>query len=360
MVIISRLPMSPGSLKCTRCSRMGRGDVTVTVGAEGRPAAPVASGPLAAPARQGTRAPARRAGAPDQRRRPAGRGSGRVRPGGSGPTSVEGADRLPRRRLHDAARRQHRQRRAPVHPGRACTPRRATCSGSCPATRCLRAAAGARRPVRRRARPPDDVRRRRSSLFTAGQRRVRARRRPPLGWSSPGSCRAWRGGHHQPAGQRPHPAAVPRARSGARPFGLLGATDRHLHRDRPAARRGCSSSCSATDDGWRCGLLRQRAGRPGRDAARAGGCFPTATPGRDAGDEPRPGRRRAARRRRRALLLPLVQEQRGRAPPSGCCSRPAWPCSPASCAWERRYARRGREPLVDLSLFRRASYAFGT
>ncbi|SNS01314.1 hypothetical protein SAMN05216276_1002275 [Streptosporangium subroseum] len=54
MVIISRLPMSPGSLKCTRWSRMGRG-TCITVGAEGHPAAPVASVPLAAPARQGTR-----------------------------------------------------------------------------------------------------------------------------------------------------------------------------------------------------------------------------------------------------------------------------------------------------------------
>jgi EmrB/QacA subfamily drug resistance transporter len=59
------------------------------------------------------------------------------------------------------------------------------------------------------------------------------------------------------------------------------------------------------------------------------------------------------------LLLPLVQEQQWK-------GGGKWLLIPASVlllaafvAWEVRYARRGKEPLVDLALFRLRSYSFG-
>jgi EmrB/QacA subfamily drug resistance transporter len=59
------------------------------------------------------------------------------------------------------------------------------------------------------------------------------------------------------------------------------------------------------------------------------------------------------------LLLPLVQEQQWKG--SG-----KWLLLPAAAvllgafvAWEVRYSRRGKEPLVELALFRLRSYAFG-
>jgi EmrB/QacA subfamily drug resistance transporter len=61
-----------------------------------------------------------------------------------------------------------------------------------------------------------------------------------------------------------------------------------------------------------------------------------------------------------ALLLPLVQEQQWK-------GGGKWLLLPLAAVllgvfllWERRYTGRGREPLVDLSLFHRRSYSFGT
>jgi EmrB/QacA subfamily drug resistance transporter len=60
------------------------------------------------------------------------------------------------------------------------------------------------------------------------------------------------------------------------------------------------------------------------------------------------------------LLLPLVEERTGGA-------ALMWRLLPASALvligfvlWERGYARRGHEPMIDLSLFRRASYTVGS
>jgi EmrB/QacA subfamily drug resistance transporter len=60
------------------------------------------------------------------------------------------------------------------------------------------------------------------------------------------------------------------------------------------------------------------------------------------------------------LLLPLVQEQQWK-------GAAKWLLVPAAAllagvflAWERRYARRGKEPLVDLALFRLRSFSFGS
>jgi EmrB/QacA subfamily drug resistance transporter len=60
------------------------------------------------------------------------------------------------------------------------------------------------------------------------------------------------------------------------------------------------------------------------------------------------------------LLLPLVQEQQWE-------GGAKWLLLPAAAVllavfllWERRYTRRGREPLVDLALFRLRSFSFGS
>ncbi len=60
------------------------------------------------------------------------------------------------------------------------------------------------------------------------------------------------------------------------------------------------------------------------------------------------------------LLLPFVQERSWQSPYK-------WLLVPGALAvgvifvlWDRRYARRGREPVVDLDLFKIASYSFGT
>jgi EmrB/QacA subfamily drug resistance transporter len=60
------------------------------------------------------------------------------------------------------------------------------------------------------------------------------------------------------------------------------------------------------------------------------------------------------------LLLPLVQEQQWK-------GSAKWLLIPLAAvllvvflAWERRYTRRGREPLVDLALFRMRSFSFGS
>jgi EmrB/QacA subfamily drug resistance transporter len=61
-----------------------------------------------------------------------------------------------------------------------------------------------------------------------------------------------------------------------------------------------------------------------------------------------------------ALLLPLVQEREW----SGSGKWLLIPLAAALAAvfvvWERRYERRGKEPLVDFDLFRRRSYSFGS
>jgi EmrB/QacA subfamily drug resistance transporter len=61
-----------------------------------------------------------------------------------------------------------------------------------------------------------------------------------------------------------------------------------------------------------------------------------------------------------ALLLPLVQEQQWK-------GSAKWLLLPLAAVllavfllWERRYARRDKEPLVELALFRQRSYSFGT
>jgi EmrB/QacA subfamily drug resistance transporter len=61
-----------------------------------------------------------------------------------------------------------------------------------------------------------------------------------------------------------------------------------------------------------------------------------------------------------ALLLPFVQEQQWSGPGKWLLVPGAVILLVAFVAWEVRYARRGREPLVELSLFRLRSYSFGS
>ena len=60
------------------------------------------------------------------------------------------------------------------------------------------------------------------------------------------------------------------------------------------------------------------------------------------------------------LLLPLVQEQQWRGAAKWLLVPLAVLLLAAFVAWEFGYARRGREPLVDLGLFRLRSYSFGS
>ncbi len=60
-----------------------------------------------------------------------------------------------------------------------------------------------------------------------------------------------------------------------------------------------------------------------------------------------------------ALLLPLVQEQEWSGFAKWLLIPLALALFGAFLAWERRYAARGREPVVDLRLFQRHSYSFG-
>ncbi len=61
-----------------------------------------------------------------------------------------------------------------------------------------------------------------------------------------------------------------------------------------------------------------------------------------------------------ALLLPLVQEQQWTGPAKWLLVPVALGLLTVFVLWERRYTARGREPLVDLGLFRLRSYSFGT
>ena len=60
-----------------------------------------------------------------------------------------------------------------------------------------------------------------------------------------------------------------------------------------------------------------------------------------------------------ALLLPLVQNQEWHSPLKWLLIGLAAVLAVAFVLWDRRYARRGREPLIDQRLFRRRSYSFG-
>jgi EmrB/QacA subfamily drug resistance transporter len=60
-----------------------------------------------------------------------------------------------------------------------------------------------------------------------------------------------------------------------------------------------------------------------------------------------------------ALLLPFVESRTWPGGRKWLLLIPAAVLLVAFVGWERRYGRRGREPMVDLALFRRRSYAFG-
>jgi EmrB/QacA subfamily drug resistance transporter len=60
-----------------------------------------------------------------------------------------------------------------------------------------------------------------------------------------------------------------------------------------------------------------------------------------------------------ALLLPLVEEQQWHGSGKWLLVPVAVVLLAAFVAWDVRYARRGKEPLVDFDLFRRRSYSFG-
>ena len=164
---------------------------------------------------------------------------------------------VPDRRVHDAARRQHRQRR----------PARDAAGGRRVVGRAVLGRLGLRPDLRagarrlgapgRRPRPQEDVPARARAVH-ADERRGRARaergdarRRPPA---------AGRGRRDaEPAGHRLHPAAVhrPRARAGVR---AVRRRDRHLHRDRPAARRP-AAAVGRRGRRLALGVLRQRPDR---------------------------------------------------------------------------------------------------
>jgi hypothetical protein len=59
------------------------------------------------------------------------------------------------------------------------------------------------------------------------------------------------------------------------------------------------------------------------------------------------------------LLLPLVQEQEWKGGAKWLLLPVAGVLLAAFVLWDRRYAARGKEPLVDFELFRRRSYSFG-
>jgi EmrB/QacA subfamily drug resistance transporter len=60
------------------------------------------------------------------------------------------------------------------------------------------------------------------------------------------------------------------------------------------------------------------------------------------------------------LLLPFVQEQEWKGSGKWLLLLVAGVLLLGFVLWDRRYARRGKEPLVDFELFRRRSYSFGT
>ncbi len=59
------------------------------------------------------------------------------------------------------------------------------------------------------------------------------------------------------------------------------------------------------------------------------------------------------------VLLPLIHERDWRGPTKGLLVAAALVVLAAFVSWERRYARSGRQPVVDLNLFRVRSYALG-
>ena len=166
------------------------------------------------------------------------------------------------------------------------------------------------------------------------------------------------GGLITPQNSRHHPEPVPRrgARPGLRP---VRRRDRRQHRDRPAARRpahpaGRHRERLAVD------LPGQPADRAGRD--RAGlphGAARAAHRGR--ADRLRPDRRRAARRRRPCCCCcRFVESRTWEGAAKWLLLVPGVLLLAGFARWERAYRRRGREPMVDLALFARRSYTFGS
>ena len=196
------------------------------------------------------------------------------------------------------------------------------------------------------------------ALFTltsaaAGSRAERgdARRRPPA---------AGRGRRDaQPAGHRLHPAAVhgPRARAGVR---AVRRRDRHLHRDRPAARRP-AAAVGRRGRRLALGVLRQRPDRRRGPGPRRP---PAARGTRRAAAERRPldlvGARPARRRGRRAHVpagaLRAGPGERARGGCSGSPSSCCWRSSPGSAGPAARTGTR----WSNFGLLRTRSYALGT
>ena len=180
------------------------------------------------------------------------------------PQALEGADRLPRGRIHDPAGRQHRQRRAAVHPHRPARRAERTVLGALRLRADVRPGTRAGRSARRRARTPPHVRHRRGRLHPRERglrhrtERHRARVRPP----GAGPGRRLR----HTTGERADPATVPRRRTRSR-VRPARRDDRHLHRRRSAARRA-DHRRGRRPGGLALGLLRQHPDRRARDHAR--------------------------------------------------------------------------------------------
>ena len=143
-------------------------------------------------------------------------------------------------------------------------------------------------------------------------------------------------------------------------FGLLGTVDRHLHRRRADPRRRHHRR-SGRRGGLALDLLRQHPDRHRRRRCSSLRLLPAPHP-RAGGPRPRP---RPGRRRRCSApacspsCSRWCRSSSGRATPSGPCWPSVWCSWSCSSLWERRYAARGREPLVDLSLFSLPGYAPG-
>ncbi|CAA9230769.1 MAG: Uncharacterized MFS-type transporter, partial [uncultured Corynebacteriales bacterium] len=206
------------------------------------------------------------------------------------PAALAGPDRGPGRRVHGAAGRQHRERRAAQHRRRHRRRRQRAAVGGQRVRAGLRPGPGGRRPDRRRPRPAPGAADRAGGV-RAGQRGVRAGAGPADADRRPvGAGSRRRPGH--PAELRADPEPVPRrgARPGVRP---VRRGDRDQHRDRSAARRAAHPGRRGRGR-LAVDLLRQRADRHRGDGAGVphGPAHPAAAGGADG---LRPGRRGAAR-----------------------------------------------------------------
>ena len=281
----------------------------------------------------------------------------RPRRRGGEPATLAGARGRPGRRVHDAARREHRQRRGAVHATARWTPPPATCSGSLsgyaltfglvlvPAGR-FGDARGRRHRVRLRL-----------ALFTVASAARRACAEPDVAGRRPAAPgRRRRPG--QPAGHRAHPGLF-RGAERAGPFGLLGATIGistavgpllgglliQLGGRSTAGGGSSSSTCRSA----RRGGARLAAAARAAPAAAGGPSGPT-----------RPGRRGAARRRRccccccRWCRAAVADRRR-----SGLLVPAGLPLLVAFGALGAGVRAARREPLVDLRLFGCRSYTLG-